>query len=73
MSKNNEFFKKAGEKARSKAEKTCSPAERLPASLGGENSLSCSCQAQAGGQCWEAMDATYKLLRQRESLISSTG
>lgn len=73
MGKSNEFFKKAGEKARRKAEKGCSPAEHLAVFLGGENSMSPSCQAQSEGRCREGVDQTHKLVRQRESLISSRG
>lgn len=37
-------FKEAGEKARREAEEGCSPAEHLAVFLGGESSLSPSCQ-----------------------------
>lgn len=73
MGKSNECFKKAGEKARREAEKGCSPAEHLTVFLGGESSLSPSCQAQSQGWCQEGVDQTHKLIRQCESLICSRG
>lgn len=73
MGRRNEFFEKAEEKAGREADKGCSPAEHLAVFLGGENSLSPSCQAQSEGQCWERVDQTHELIRRRESLISSRG
>lgn len=72
MGKSNEFFEKV-EGARRKAEKGCSPAEHLAVFLGGENSLSPSCQAQSEERCREGVDQTHKLIRQHESSISSRG
>lgn len=73
MGKTSECYKKAVEKARREAEKGCSLAEHLAVFLGGESSLSPSCQAQSEGRFQEGVDQTHKLIRQCESLICSRG
>lgn len=67
------FLRRQEKKQGERLKKSRLPAERLAALLGGEDRLSCSCQARAEGRYQEGVDPTHKLLRQRESLISSRG